>query len=459
MGTEPLRLWRRWRRAASRRGSRDELDFSPAALAVLERPASPIGRALLWVLMAFSALAMAWAMIGRLDIVAVAEGKVIPSGQSKVLQAADAGSVSMIRVEDGQRVRQGAVLLVLDTVASAADLEKVRASREDAALTIAQAQALLRAVTDGRMPMVQPVDGVASARLFDAGQLAASRFAELRVHLAQQRWELLRRERELVTARQKAAALATSAPIAQAVADDLEPLARDQYVSRHAYQEKRLAALAQGQELAAQRGLAGELEAAVAQQRATVDATTADFQRAQMEALRQAQEQLRQSEAEERKLAQRVSQATLVAPVDGTVQQLAVHTVGGVVTAAQPLLVIVPDHAGLEVEAQVLNRDVGFVRAGQRAAIKLEAFPYTHYGYLEGTVRSLSRDAVKDDKRGLIYPARIALAQTAIMADGAAVQLTPGMAVSVEVSTGERSIIDFLLAPLARYRHEAMRER
>ena len=140
-------------------------------------------------------------------------------------------------------------------------------------------------------------------------------------------------------------------------------------------------------------------------------------------------------------------------------QQLAIHTVGGVVTPAQELLVLVQDDAGLEIEVQILNQDIGFVHPGQEAAIKLDAFPYTHYGTLLGKVISISQDAVKDDKLGLIYPARIQLQKTTIIADGKSEALTPGMASSVEIKTEQRRIIEYLLTPLLKYRSEALRER
>lgn len=140
-------------------------------------------------------------------------------------------------------------------------------------------------------------------------------------------------------------------------------------------------------------------------------------------------------------------------------QELAVHTIGGVVTPAQALLVIVPDDAGLEVEAQILNRDIGFVRPGQDAEIKLDAFPYTHYGTIAGKVMSISQDAVKDDKLGLVYPVRIQLGAHLIVADGKSIQLEPGMSSSVEIKTEQRRIIEYLLTPMLKYQSEALRER
>ncbi len=149
----------------------------------------------------------------------------------------------------------------------------------------------------------------------------------------------------------------------------------------------------------------------------------------------------------------------LTAPVDGVVQQLAVHTKGGVVNTGDPVLVVVPAGRTLEVDARVLNKDVGFVEAGQIVEVKLEAFPFTRYGTIHGEIQHVSRDAVEDEQQGLIYQAKVALDRQDIVVNGREVNLAAGMNATVEIKTGERPIIEFLLAPLFRYRDEGLRER
>lgn len=152
-------------------------------------------------------------------------------------------------------------------------------------------------------------------------------------------------------------------------------------------------------------------------------------------------------------------QTRLIAPVSGLVQQLAIHTVGGVVTAAQPLMVIVPREDTVEAEAMLENKDIGFVKAGQDAAVKIETFNYTKYGLIDGKVRTVSLDAIQDEKRGLIYAARILLKQHSMQVEGKTVKLTPGMAVTVEIRTAQRRIIEYFLSPLIQHVSESMRER
>jgi hemolysin D len=136
-----------------------------------------------------------------------------------------------------------------------------------------------------------------------------------------------------------------------------------------------------------------------------------------------------------------------------------VHTVGGVVTPAQALMVIVPDDYPLEIEAYLENKDIGFVDQGQSATVKVEAFPYTKYGTLHGEVMDVSDDAINDEKRGLIYSTRVRLAQTSIAVENKRVKLSPGMAVSVEVKTGHRRVLEYFLSPLMEYQSESFKER
>lgn len=145
--------------------------------------------------------------------------------------------------------------------------------------------------------------------------------------------------------------------------------------------------------------------------------------------------------------------------MSGTVQQLAVRTVGGVVTEAQPLMLVVPQEHLLEIEAFLENKDVGFVRPGQEAEVKIETFPYTKYGIVPGTVKSVSDDAINDEKRGLVYSMRVEMARSTIAVNGADIRLAPGMAVTAEIKTGRRRVIEYFLDPLMQYGMESIRER
>jgi hemolysin D len=196
-------------------------------------------------------------------------------------------------------------------------------------------------------------------------------------------------------------------------------------------------------------------EAAVERQIAKLDS---EFAREALDALTEA-EAARALRAEELKKARdKAAMTVLVAPDTGVVQQLQVNTLGGVVKPADPLMIIVPEGGELVVEARLLNRDAGFVRAGQAVEIKLEAFPFTKYGVLEGRVEHVSRDAVEDEKEGLVFPAIVKLTKPWLQVGGRRAFVAPGLAATAEVKTGRRKIIEYLLSPLSRRVNEAGRE-
>ncbi|MFP6562592.1 HlyD family type I secretion periplasmic adaptor subunit [Paraburkholderia sp. B3] len=436
----------------------DQLAFLPAELELVETPVHPAPR---WTMRALAALTVSVLLIGvfgRLDIVVTASGEFIPDARVKTIQPAITGVVREIGVRDGERVAAGQLLMKLDTTQAAADADKAHASRLDAALAAARANALLAAQRDGKPPVVANVDDAPEARMQDAQRQAEGAWLEYRDQYESEQAELAKRQAELDSTRAEIAKLVATAPLARQQADAYRALVADKYVARNDYLDKEQSALDKENELTAQRSHANELAAGIAEQRAQVEATASKFRHDQLDDLEKATQQLTQSRDDETKAQTRQSLMSLTAPVAGTVQQLSVHTLGGVVTTAQSLMEIVPDDA-LEVEAKLQNKDVGFVQVGQRAAVKVEAFPYTRYGYLNGTITEVSNDAVQDKKLGLTFPVRIRLETNRIRVDNRWITLTPGMAVTADIRTGKRSVVGYFLDPLLQTAQEGMRER
>ncbi|EEF26461.1 Hemolysin secretion protein D, chromosomal, putative, partial [Ricinus communis] len=305
---------------------------------------------------------------------------------------------------------------------------------------------------------VEAVDGAFTKRQQEAQRFAEGVWREYRDKLASARAELAKRQAELDSTRAEITKLAATAPLARENANHYRELAAGKYVAQSDFYDKEQAAITQEQELAAQRSHARELAAGIAEQRSDIEGTVSQFRRQQLDELEKATQQFTQNRSDETKARTREALLVLTAPVSGTVQQLAVHTLGGVVTTAQAVMEIVPDDT-LEVEATVENRDVGFLGVGQRAAVKVEAFPYTRYGMLEGTVVELSNDAVQDRKLGLAFTVRVRLASNRMKIDHRWITLTPGMAVSAEIRTGKRSVAQYFLGPLVESAQESMRER
>jgi hemolysin D len=312
---------------------------------------------------------------------------------------------------------------------------------------------------DGRaIPRLELVADASPNVRSQAQLFAESQVREFRAKLDSARSELQKRDAEKQTSEAEIAKLEATAPLARKEADDYRKLSVDNYVSKHDYLEKEQAALTSEHELVAQRSHSRELAAAIAEQKADIEAAVSTFRREQLDTITKAQEQLQHSSLDETKAATRQGLLSLTAPVSGTVQQLSVHTLGGVVTTAQSIMEIVPDDT-LEVEASIENKDIGFVKAGQDASVKFDAFPYTEYGYMKGTVVSVSNDAVQDKKTGLIFTATIRLPKSTIDVRGQPVGITPGMQVTADIRTGKRSVAEYFLSPLVENVQESMRER
>ena len=436
----------------------EEQAFLPAALEVMERPPSPLGRAVLWMIIAFVAITVAWAMLGTVDVVATAQGKIIPNGNAKIIQPSDYGVVRAIHVRDGQAVRAGDMLIELDPTESVADADQARRALQTARVDRARTRALL-AYLEGAKPEFHAPDGTPGDLILIQNQLIAAQIGEQEAKLASLRQKRAEAVADIAVIQRDLAKLNETLPLIEEQVEAQKALLDKGLTPKLKYLEQKERLIAQNAEIKvdaekltkAQAALAGIEQASeqtVSEFRSKV---TADLAKAEDEASVRA---AALSKAERRNILQQ-----LRAPVDGTVQQLAVHTVGGVVKPADPLMVIVPRDSELVVEAAVLNRDIGFVHEGDKVEIKLEAFPFTKYGVIAGTLETLSSDAIDDKERGPIYQARVTMASRQIMVQGTAVNLSPGMAATAEIKTGERHIIEFLLDPLLKYRDEALRER
>lgn len=438
-----------------------EVQFLPAALALQDQPAHPAPRYIQWTIMSFAALALLWACVGEIEVVATARGKVVASGKSKTIQPSEVAVVKTIRVYDGQLVKTGDVLVELDTSATSADVKRYKSDLLAAEVDSARATALLESIQSGKDPgslagyMLQAdPQQVLAAQRWLQGQ-----YLELRSSLDQVDAEVEQRTAEIQSAKAMVASLQQTLPITRRLADDYRDLLDQQYVPRHAFLEKQQALLDQERDMAVQQARVIELNASRKEAERRRQGILAQTRRAMLDLQQQSEQKAAALAQELKKAEQRDHLMSLTAPVDGTVQQLAIHTVGGVVTAAQPLMVIVPNDQPMEVEAMLENKDVGFVRQGQLTTVKVETFTFTKYGTVEGEIVSVSNDAIEDEKRGLIYSSRVRLLQDFIVVHGKKVPLSPGMSVTVEVKTDHRKVIDYFLSPLRQYADESMRER
>ena len=446
------------RAAASRAmGRPDELEFLPAAVEVLESPPSPAGRLVAISICALFASAIGWASWAEIDIVAVADGKVIPSGKTKVVQPLEIGVVKVIAVEEGQHVKAGDLLVELDSTATGADATNARQELTAARLEAARLKVVL-GLDDGTI-LNNPPEGVSRQEFDLAMSLANSQMFEEEHHLASLTQEIERQKSNEASAKADAAKARETLPLVEERAEMSRKMVEGGVISKMEYlkAQEELVDLQRSQESAMAK--VREAKAAIASLQQQRQQAQSEFERDRMKELTEIETKVKSLTEDLTKADQRQSLQRILSPVDGVVQQLQVHTIGGVAEAAKPLMQIVPEGAPVEIEAKILNKDIGFVHEGQPAVIKMEAFPFTRYGTLDGEVTEVSDDAIEDEKLGLLFTARIAVPNPKLLVDDKMLPLSPGMMASVEIKTGSRTMMEYVLSPVMKATDEAGRER
>ena len=497
-------------------------EFLPAALEILETPPPPLPIALIGTICFFALAALLWSFFGRLDVHAVAPGKIETAGHSKVIEPLDPGKVAAIHVEAGQSVKAGDLLLELDPAEATADAlaaqdalnaslaETARRRYAIKAVDVAQqaeeteagigtsADEAKAAYDDSRAVLLGPVEKLAGRTdlkiVWDDATPEVFRLREeavLRADLSQLSDALKALDRQMAQklATQKRLNMSIAfqhtliETLNQRVSTRQEAINLNVGTKINLYDAKEELEKSQAQ-LASDEGQLIETDAALrelqSEKAKTVSQFIADNENKLADASRKADE-ARQALA---KATARLGRTKLHAPIDGVVQQMAVTTMGQVVTTGQQLVAITPTAGKLQVEALVANLDIGFVKLGQDAVVKVDAFPFTRFGVLKGKVVKIAPSAIaeQDAKRALanataaanamqspmtapgqpesfVFPVTVALDQTTMNIDGAIIPLTPGMTVSVEIKTDSRRVIDYLLSPLAKIRSEALMER
>ncbi|MGH6646411.1 HlyD family type I secretion periplasmic adaptor subunit [Aquabacterium sp.] len=478
-------VWQRRHEMAGPARLADETAFLPAALSLQETPPHPAPRRVIWAVISLFCIALLWACFGQVDIVAVAPGRIEVSEGTKLVQPLEASVVKAIHVKDGDKVKAGDVLIELDPTMAQADSSRVTQERAGALSETWRTQALLAAFTAKSstaptLPQAFERSEVLTGeqRIQAKAQLDAE-WQDLQAQRAKLQADIVAKRTEIDTVREQITKLNTTLPLLQKREDDFNELSKQGFVSQHAGQDRTRARIEMQQDLATYRARHEETKAALQQAEQARSAWVADT-------INKLNERHAKADLQQRQLAQDASKATqrerltrLTAPTTGTVQQLAVHTTGGVVTPAQVLMVVVPEQAEVTAEVTLENKDIGFVNAGQAVEVKLETFPFTRYGTVPATVSSITADAVvraaappksatdaesagsttAPAPGGAVFPATVKLHVNHIDVDGKSIKLSPGMNVTAEIKTGRRRVIEYLLSPVQTYASESLRER
>ena len=477
--------WRAQNEADKAFKPKTEHEFLPAALEIMEKPPSPGLRWLLLMTCVLFVLALIWAIIGKIDVVATAAGKTVPGENVKIVQPIEIGAVRAIHVKNGQFVKKGELLIELDPTIATADEAQSTQSLRSAQIIKARNDALLAHLRGAPARFVAPegtsADIVATEEAFVRN--AVAQYEAQKSALVQQRAES---EADLEATKAEITKLEEVLPYIDRQLNARAELAKKGFFSTLKLLEYEQLRAEHVRNIEVQRANFARSEASIRRLDAELLALRAGFGRTAVTDFAEAESEAGLASEQLRKAARMRQYQELRAPVDGVVQQLAVTTVGGIVQPAQPLMVIVPCsgggtdasscNGGVTVEAFVQNKDIGFVKVGQRVAVKLEAFNFTDYGLIEGKVTTISRDAIDQSQQpvgsvrdengrpiqpGLVYAAKVELAcgpkdpARHPLCD----RVQPGMAVQAEIKTGRRRIIQYLLSPISQALSEAGREK
>jgi hemolysin D len=460
-------------------------EFLPAALEILETPPSPVRIGLLAIICAFAATTLAWSYFGRLDIIATAQGKLQPTGRVKIIQPLDTGKVLASFVENGKHVQQGDVLVELDPSEGAAEvaefatnLASYRAEglRRHVAIEAARAKQV-----DKAPPVAWPANIPLPIRLreervisSDLGQLNAQ-VASLNAQAHQKRTERERLESTIVAQKQLVATQQERVQMRSSLFDKNAGSRADLINAIETMQYQKTA-------LAQQVGQLAEAEANLAVIARDTEKAYETFMSDNAQKLAEAERQADDYAQKLVKSAAKLDHMTLRAPIDGIIQASSVTTVGQVVTSGEEIMRIVPEDAALEIECYLPNQDIGFVKEGQNAVVKIESFPFTRYGTINARVTRVARDAIPQPEaeqtetnaakttrstnsgtaqrmQNLVFPVTLKPDTTLIGVDGTNIPLQAGMATTVEIRTGSRRILEYIFSPLVQIGSEAMKER
>ena len=462
-------------------------EFWPSAKEVLDTPASPIRVAMMWAICSLFTLAVVASCVLTIDIHALAHGRIESVGRSKIVQSLDAGRVIAIKVQEGTHVKAGDIVLVLDPTEAVAARDEYQRQTEEFGAEIARRRAAIEAVErhdDAWRPKIAFLAATAPALqtreqvALDAGLL------QLRTKLRSLDAKIAESEHQKRALEQTMEAQQRVLKALQDRLDMREELRQKNWETTANVVDAKETLYRETTSMVEHTGEWTQADAVIASVTREKEEERAKFVNENAQALTQAEAKLDDASQELIKAQAKAARANIRAPVDGVVQELAVTSYGQVVTSGQQLMTVVPSDAPIEIEASVSNVDIGFVRVGQRAVVKIDTFPFTIYGTIVGRVTRVSHDAVRnrdalptaaDDatpreseaspasnvpqSQNLVFPVTVELDRTAMLVDGTAVPLSPGMTGEIEILTGKRRVIDYLLSPLRETGSQALHER
>jgi hemolysin D len=429
--------------------STDDKDrFKPHLVEIEESPVSPLGRKILWAIVLFMLVAAIWLFVGKTDVVVSGRAKVIPSGDVKILQALNGGSVSKIAVKEGEEVKKGDLLIEIDPTIQKSDLEAKKRTIEILSLEVEKLKALIdgkefKVSTDVTPEIAMMVEGMYSS------QKGGLNSEELRIDQQIRQTEDQIRATKLDIERTRELYRLGMAE-ERRLKSVLDIIAKNDYYAK--VKENR--SYKRDIDIKSQEVM--RLQNRLNELKAQKDSIRDSFRNRLYETLSQRLKELTALKSEVTSVEFTQKKQIITSPVDGVVSKVSINTIGAVVTPAQELVAVIPKNAPMQLKAIVENKDIGFIKRGMEAAIKIDTYDYQKYGLLKGEVQKISPNAIEDKKLGLIYEVYIEPKKNYLEVDGEKRYLIPGMSATAELKVGERRIIEFFIYPLIKYYKEGV---
>lgn len=430
-----------------------EYEFLPDALEVSESPPSPLPSVIVGMVFLIILTAIVWACLGEVDVVAVARGKVIPDGRLKVIQPLEEGVVTAIYVEEGQKVKEGEILVELDSSIKKVDEESIIKMLEIAKTERALLQRLFNGVDIsseiGKADLSEEFKSVLM-------KLSKTRMENYNIKNKITSLQIEQGKKDIDIENSEIAILEKSIEILSKEEQSLKKLYEQHAIPKKDWEDKYNELVLQNKKYDSEKEKLKQYETKLQELFVNSDGMVNQKDMELLDLIVEKDKQINTIEAELTKSRKSMDYQTLKSPVSGIINGLSSNTIGGVVTPAQPIVTIVPEGTPLIIEAAVLNKDIGFVKAGQKVAVKVDTFPFQQYGTLEGEVINISPDVFADEKLGEIYKMKVKLIEVDKKQN---IHISPGMQVTSEIKTGKRKIIEFFLDPLIKYAEESLKLR
>lgn len=437
---------------------RDVHEFKPALVEIQDAPASPVGRFLIWFIASLIFISIVWSSLATIDIIAMAQGKVIPIGNTKVIQAHSDGTISNIYIREGSYVKKGDLLIKIDEDSYKAEQQSLEKSYAAELAKNRRSKAMLDYIENGTVLKpdfsdIKTINAKVQNLLFD------EEYRDLESSLGILRETLKEKQHEFDSAVDNIKQYTQVLKIITENEKRMKTLMERDMVSVMEYLEYKEKQIREQNNLNTYASKEKQLKANIAEIQQRLDATLIDKKKTQLLAFEDSFNNMNKLGEEIKKNQVLLNYSNITAPVSGYVQELKFHTIGGVVEQAQEILKIVEDKSDIEVEVMVPSKDIGFIEKGSLVAIKLDAFPFTKYGLVHGQVSNISEDAITDEKLGLVYKTKISLDQKYIQIEDKKVNLTYGMGLTAEIKTGQRTVLEYFLSPVIKHVDESIRER